>query len=63
MPGAGPGDQGAPRVRPVAPHYVPVRCSGRTGTRVRASPVAWRMADTTAGVEDRVGASPAPRSP
>ena len=43
--------------------HVPVMCSGRTGSRARASPVAWRIADATAGPDEIVGASPAPRRP
>jgi hypothetical protein len=42
---------------------VPVRCSGRTGTRVRAMPVACRIAATIAGVDEIVGGSPTPRRP
>ena len=42
---------------------VPVRCSGRTGTRFSARPVAARIAETMAGVDDKVGASPTPRRP
>ncbi len=42
---------------------MPTMSSGRTGAWVRALPVAARTAATTAGVEDSVGGSPAPRSP
>jgi hypothetical protein len=38
-------------------------CSGRTGIRVSSSPVAARIAATTAGVEEIVGGSPTPRNP
>lgn len=44
-------------------YAVPVRCSGRTGVLFNSKPVAFRMAARTAGVDDRVGASPTPRSP
>ena len=44
-------------------HQVPVRCSGRTGTRVSARPVAARIAATIAGVDEMVGGSPTPRMP
>ena len=42
---------------------VPVMCSGRTGTRLRSSPQAWRIAASTAGPDEIVGASPTPRTP
>ena len=38
-------------------------CSGRTGTWFSGSPVAARMAATTAGPEEIVGGSPTPRKP
>ena len=38
-------------------------CSGLTGVRFRSKPVAWRMAATTAAVEDTVGGSPTPLAP
>jgi hypothetical protein len=37
--------------------------SGRTGTRVRERPVAFRSADTIAAVETTVGGSPTPLTP
>ncbi len=44
-------------------HAVPVRCSGRIGTRVRNWPLAARTAARTAGPEEMVGGSPTPRRP
>ncbi len=44
-------------------HAVPVMYSGLTGMRGRSSPVAARIAAATAGPEEIVGASPAPRRP
>src|SRR5918998_1229849 len=39
------------------------RCSGRRGTGVRGRPVAARIAASTAGPEEMLGASPTPRRP
>ena len=51
------------RGRGQAGHQVPVRCSGRIGTRGSSRPVAARTAAATAGPDEIVGASPTPRSP
>jgi amidase len=44
-------------------HVDYVRSQGRTGTRVTSTPVAARMAATTAGVDEMVGGSPTPLAP
>jgi hypothetical protein len=43
--------------------HVPVRCSGRIGTRRSGRPVACRIAAAIAGPDEIVGGSPTPRTP
>jgi hypothetical protein len=56
-------DQLGRRLDREAAAHVPVRCSGRIGTRSSGNPVASRTAATIAGVAEIVGGSPTPRSP